>query len=384
MEDLKTIVAGLIESKKEGTFWDFKETHHTNNADLLHDVLCLSNAQHNGDRYLIIGVCDPANSERTVDILSEGSESTAKNQQQYIDFLQSKKFAGSYRPQVELHNFQIDGKPIDVLVIKNRPFKPYYITQDYNCGNRKVRANYIYSRSGDTNTAMDRSADLPDIEDMWRERFGLNLPGIEKMLTFMSNPLQWEKNFGNSDIAYYRNSPEYHIKFGELRKFDTREAFCYFYPNPNAFLGNADFYINSTRLFSLEYMTCDEMRVYLPVPSISHVRDSEEEGWFFYYIKDEQRGVFLGFMTDLSYSFSSGRMEEPPFIIFNNKKEYNQFVAEVNKEMVNIKNIKPRAMATIAAMEKERDGNDNLIDPIFMDQIHQYYLSKNTLAVSGD
>lgn len=381
MEELKTIIASLIASKKEGTFWDFKETHHANKADLLHDILCLSNAQHNGDRYLIIGVCDPADRERTKNVIIDESERIVKNQQYYIDFLQSKNFAGSHRPQVELHNFLLEENQIDVLVIKNCPFKPYYILQDYTKGKRTVRANYIYTRNGDTNTPIDKSADLPNIEDMWRERFGLNLSAIDKILSLMSDPLQWEKNFGNSESAYYRNNPEYHIEFGELRKFHSREAFCYFYPNPNAFLGIADFYFNNTRLFSLEYMTCDEMRIYLPVPKTSYVSGNGEKEWFFYYIKGEQSGVFLGFMTDLSYSFSSGRMGEAPFLIFNNKEEYTRFFAEVNREITNIKKIKPGAMATIAAKEKERDGNDNPIDPIFMDQIHQYYLSKNNLAV---
>ena len=41
--NLVNIVTDLISRKHEGDYWDFKETHHENKADLLHDIICLSN-----------------------------------------------------------------------------------------------------------------------------------------------------------------------------------------------------------------------------------------------------------------------------------------------------------------------------------------------------
>ncbi len=55
---MENLIVQLIESKKEGTWWDFKREHHSCSLDLLHDILCLSNVIHLGDRYLIIGVSD--------------------------------------------------------------------------------------------------------------------------------------------------------------------------------------------------------------------------------------------------------------------------------------------------------------------------------------
>lgn len=31
----------LIDSKREDDYWDFKEKHHSNRADLLHDIICI-------------------------------------------------------------------------------------------------------------------------------------------------------------------------------------------------------------------------------------------------------------------------------------------------------------------------------------------------------
>ncbi|WP_260579255.1 ATP-binding protein [Proteus mirabilis] len=45
-------------SEKEGPWWDFKQTYHQNNAALVHDILCMANVLHDGDRYLIFGVND--------------------------------------------------------------------------------------------------------------------------------------------------------------------------------------------------------------------------------------------------------------------------------------------------------------------------------------
>ena len=55
---LLATISTLINRKAEGTYWDFKREHHRCKADLIHDVLCLANAKHTGDRFLIYGVDD--------------------------------------------------------------------------------------------------------------------------------------------------------------------------------------------------------------------------------------------------------------------------------------------------------------------------------------
>ena len=41
--ELKKIVKSLIEKGSEGSYWDFKQCWHSNNADLLKDIICMAN-----------------------------------------------------------------------------------------------------------------------------------------------------------------------------------------------------------------------------------------------------------------------------------------------------------------------------------------------------
>lgn len=43
MINLRDEVITLISSRREDDYWDFKEKHHINRADLLHDIICMAN-----------------------------------------------------------------------------------------------------------------------------------------------------------------------------------------------------------------------------------------------------------------------------------------------------------------------------------------------------
>jgi endonuclease/exonuclease/phosphatase family metal-dependent hydrolase len=55
---LQQEIESLIESKREDDYWDFKQCHHTNTADPLHDIICMSNNLADRDAYIIFGVAD--------------------------------------------------------------------------------------------------------------------------------------------------------------------------------------------------------------------------------------------------------------------------------------------------------------------------------------
>jgi len=373
LEQIEKIIGNLINSKKEGNYWDFKEIPHNNNADLLHDILCLANAKHKGDRFLILGVSDPSSGANIVGLTTGMVD--RKTQQQFIDFLNRKDFGGGIKPDISLHTLTIDKKQIDVLQITNHPYKPYYLTSTYTIGRRNVRANHIYTRIGDTNTPIDSSADLLHIEHMWRERFHLDVHPKEKMLHLLSDPSEWTMDLGNSEYAYNNNHPEYKIEFSQPKKVESAEAYCYFYPNPVAYLGTAKFYYQSTLLLEQEYMTCDEMRRHLPVPQVAYVSKNGIEGWYYYFTKNAISGLFLKFLTRGTYSFSSGRGSEPPFLIFKDEMESKAFEDHVNQHLDDIIKLIPTTFAKMAKREKENANDTTPIDPIFMDQIHQYYAS---------
>ena len=65
-KELLETILDLVSRKTEGRYWDFKIRHHENKAELIHDVLCLANAEHKGRRYLIFGVEDKSYELRSV------------------------------------------------------------------------------------------------------------------------------------------------------------------------------------------------------------------------------------------------------------------------------------------------------------------------------
>ena len=102
-EPLYEIIQGLIDRRTEGTYWDFKRQHHENSAELIHDVLCLANADHVGDRYLIFGVESQTFTRHSID-----STPNRRTQADVITLLQSNssKFCESRTPEVHLRELK--------------------------------------------------------------------------------------------------------------------------------------------------------------------------------------------------------------------------------------------------------------------------------------
>ena len=79
-EALLETVLNLIRRRTEGSYWDFKIQHHENNANLIHDVLCLANADHTGPRYLIFGVDNQSFELHSVDTSPRSKNSSRYSQ----------------------------------------------------------------------------------------------------------------------------------------------------------------------------------------------------------------------------------------------------------------------------------------------------------------
>lgn len=370
MEQLTALITDLIRTKTEGQYWDFKELPHENKAALLHDILCLANTRHQGNRFLIFGVTDPSDGAKVVGLNS--STLNRKTQQEYIDFLRSKSFAGNIRPEIALHTLDIDGKEIDVLVIINHPLKPYYLSKFYQDDRKLLQGNAIHTRIGDTNTPINEAADLIHVEQMWRERFYLDTPPSEKMSLLLRRPSEWQKNMGNADYAYHQLNPEYNIKFSAVEKFESKEAYCYYYLDPVSRLGTAKFYYHSTLLFEQEYMTCDGFKIYLPVPETQYLSDGDTEQWYHYYCLSGISGIFLQFLTDNHLSFSTGRGSKPPFLIFRDKDEQQAFDNLAQAKLKDITKISLSTVGRFAVNEKSKANDQSVIDPGFLDQISQF------------
>jgi len=192
-------ITQLISLKQEGEYWDFKREWHKNKSDLLHDIICMANnlTGHNG--YIIIGV-DEENDYSLIDV----SKNTDRyNTQKIVDFLSTKKFAGYIRPKVYVETLYIENNYIDVLIVISDKNVPYYLVERYE----SISQNNIYTRIGDTNTPINKSADINDIEKLWKRRFGIDLTVIERFKRYLSTPEDWEE-INNGEGWYYKYAPE--------------------------------------------------------------------------------------------------------------------------------------------------------------------------------
>ena len=209
-DTMASTILDLVSRQGEGTYWDFKLKHHDNTADLVHDVLCLANAEHSGRRYLVFGV-----NNETFEIVSILETEERRTQADIIALFRdnARKLFQSRYPDFHLREIQLEGKSLDVLVIEDRPHKPYYFVEPYAKGRRKVHAHHIYTRVGDTNTPISDSAPPHEIERMWRERFGLDKPPLERARMYLVDPGEWaavsEDPTDGFPYYYHREFPEF-------------------------------------------------------------------------------------------------------------------------------------------------------------------------------
>lgn len=369
LANLELIIRDLIASKQEGDYWDFKVKPHDNKADLLHDLLCLTNSLHKGDRFLILGVDDPADGGAIVGL--GPAEKGRKTQADYLDFLGSQHFAGGNRPLIKLAQLRLDGLEVDVLVIADIPVKPYWLTKDYVDGNRRVR-QHIYTRTGDRNTPIAESADLALVEKMWRQRFGLDLLPMERMRQLLHEPAGWVIDFDSklNGYAYHRSFPDYQIKLSATEPF--WEPYNYSFLNKNAFLGSAEFIYNATTLFELPYVKLDEMRLLLPAPDMKHVILLGREMWYYYYDRSKPVGDFLAFLIADRPDMES-RGSNAPFLIFRDKDEQQVFHDYLVANQMQLADTLPGFGAQLAAKEIQQDGYSPVIDLLEIDRISQLY-----------
>lgn len=187
----------LIQSKREDDWWDFKREHQKDKADLVHDITCMANSRANRDAYIIFGVED-----KTFMVFGVEKDPNRRNQQGIVDILRSVAYAGGVRPRVEVRTINIDQHELDILIVKNSYNVPYYLEKEYQDSDIKsdenkkigkiVRPFHIYTRVVDTNTPIDKNADINDIEYLWRKRFGIDLPPRLRLMHLLDEIDKWE------------------------------------------------------------------------------------------------------------------------------------------------------------------------------------------------
>ncbi|TOM80200.1 ATP-binding protein, partial [Vibrio parahaemolyticus] len=89
---MEKLLDNLLSSKSEGLWWDFKQKFHDNLFDLLHDITCLANVIHDGDRFLIFGISDD------FEVVGLDSEECRFSQADVIGYLRQQPYAENNVP----------------------------------------------------------------------------------------------------------------------------------------------------------------------------------------------------------------------------------------------------------------------------------------------
>jgi hypothetical protein len=256
----------LIDSKREGDFWDFKQEHHSNKADLLHDIICMANSLHDMDCYIIFGV-----ENSTGKIFGVENDPNRRNQQCIIDFLRSKEFSGDDRPAIELRTFNYEGHSVDVLIVFDSRKTPYYLAKKYedivNGKTKTIQPNAIYTRIGDTNTPIDKSADKNDVEFLWKKRLGLHLTSSQQFKALIQDKEQWDKS---EDTHFHKTFSQFTITFGnsEDEEYNPlyKEFYSYVMVNPQTTYDELQVNYYGTRLSSYQTVCLDSGRYFTVIP----------------------------------------------------------------------------------------------------------------------
>lgn len=333
MDKLTSIIATLIASGKEGDYWDFKQTHHAQNqkAALVHDIICLANnIRHKGDRYLIFGISNDS------EII--GLHGFKRTQAQFIDLLRAVKFASGVHPDVQLETISLEGKEIDVLIIKDNPNKPYYLEKAYKDADDSpqgksitISAGTIYTRTYDTNTPRDTVASVQDIERMWRQRFGLDTTPYERLKNYLLHYADWEETGEQS--WHHKQFPEFTIKpLKGPKEASEHPSWERAATSPSSFVMPLGFFYHQTLLKAVNCVLYDEMREFAPSPEMVWPKYSKLR--FYAYYADSFEFLFLQFLRKASAAqllFENAPLKDRtgialPVLIFKNPNEKEYFL----------------------------------------------------------
>jgi hypothetical protein len=246
-------------SASESEWLDRKRQFDANRVSLIHDLLCLANSFHDGDRFLLFG---QSNDRRIVGVEADNNRI---NNAQLHDLLRQSRL--NRLPTVNLRYETVGAHEIGVLCIKNRPDKPFFVTADKECKGRRIRAGVIYTRLGETNVPMDESASDEMIELMWRERFGLGLAPLARFHLLLNEPGEWVIVPGHAEI-HHLAFPEFTIRDSDVVVRPFMEPWALKFPDQSAYSFYKEVRYLTTVLDQMLFVSCDGGRYSIPAPTI--------------------------------------------------------------------------------------------------------------------
>ncbi len=220
-EEISSRVHRYVMIKQEGVSWDFKRQWYDKEkgkSDLLHDIICMANLPTDDDGLIIIGVDE----EHDYSLNDVTSDKNRKNSHELVKFLRDKHFDGGVRPTVYVESVIVADKTLDVIVVENSNNTPYYLSERF----QQVEAYHIYTRVGDSNTPIDKSADRNIVEALWKKRFGIDKPTLERFKIYLHDYTNWESADGEQSW-YYKFAPEFRIETEREEGADAYNYYCF-------------------------------------------------------------------------------------------------------------------------------------------------------------
>lgn len=308
--DLKTKIEKLINLKYEGPYWDFKLQWYdeNKNKNLVHDIICMANNQADEEAYIIIGV-----ENETFNIIGVDDDPNRKNTQNIIDTLKDIKFLGGIRPLVHVETFTLDDKYLDVIVIEKSNYTPFVLSERY----KDLNANNVYTRINDTNTPINRTADIDKQEFLWKKRFGINKDVMERLNYVLDDWNNWgyydsscqfvQGRIGAKNYIFNKYYPEFRLVLDNHShnewQFGTIKCF---YSNHTAGSYKCDIFYNNTNIYSLFICHVDEYNKYIVLPQTKCFRlDNGREFIFYYVLLDSINGKVQKILCGENYSTES-------------------------------------------------------------------------------
>lgn len=369
-ESLVSIISSLIKQKKEGSYWDFKQEWHKNNSDLVRDILSLANnIEYKGDRYIIIGVTDSP--ECTVKGFEKND--SRKKQSDLLDTVSKLSFSGGICPDLKIETIVIENQELDIIIIKDKPFKPYCLQKQYKDQKEIVYAGTVYTRVGDKNTAKDSTADLYNTEKMWRERFGLDRTPLERMQQYLLDVKGWQSD--GVSISYYKQSPEFTLHY-DLDSIKCEDRWWSSFLDKQTTKSKIVFKYHTTILKEVAtcYFPCECITI--PYPDVDYIKinnspyptardtyclfnylvDSFDFSVLFYLYGQYKISPDLILQREAISAPSNPPIKHLPFIVFKStheKEHFKDFLHQNMKYFFSEKNISPTSEFGALKLEEE-------------------------------
>lgn len=336
--DLREEILMLIQTKREGEYWDFKEKYHLNAANLLHDIICMANNLVDRDSYIIFGIRD-----QTFEIVGVKDDENRRNQQQMIDFLKHKKFSAGIRPSIKMQSLMIMQEEVDVIIIKNSTTTPYFLIEDFSSYGRKVRSGHIYTRIGDTNTDIDKVADINYIEYLWKKRFMLMHSPLEQIIKRLEHKEEWVLDECSEGYIYYNiYKPEFKIVLYEDENAGLEQYpdfYAYAMNDPETLYRQFDIQYQGIQQFRGQLVVLDSGRYPTVIPEKSRAQFLEDYD-FGYFIEGSTTHKLSDFFY-IENNDKEGISRKSFFkviLLFKNEYERDQFIVHVQRNESDFKN----------------------------------------------